>query len=407
MELVPSPFILGWEEWLSLPDLGLPAIRAKVDTGAKTSALHAHNIEAFGPPGARRVRFAVYPIPGRQDVEVTCSAPVIGRREVTSSNGTRENRFVIATTVRINGRDWPIDVTLTNRESMSTRMLLGRQAIREDIFVDPTASFRQPKLSYRPYAQVPRRDPVRRPLRIGVLTRRAEASGTERLAEAAAARGHVLEPIDAAAVSLTFEHGLAGVSRHDEALPHYDAVISRLRGNPPAAAALVRQLELMGSYALNPGDALERLRSGVGILQALVRAGLEPPVRRLASAADDAFASLATMPDRQRLLVLGGSVVAAIAIRRGRARAMTGCGSEALQRTAARAARALRLGLAAVDLDPAAGGRVVAVSAVPALAQFERLTGAALAEPIIAYIESHVRSWVRHSEVASQQSCEP
>ena len=86
MTVVTSTFILGWEEWLALPDLGLPAIRAKVDTGAKTSALHAHQIEAFGPPGARMVRFAVYPIPGRQDIEVTCSAPVVGRREVTSSN---------------------------------------------------------------------------------------------------------------------------------------------------------------------------------------------------------------------------------------------------------------------------------------------------------------------------------
>jgi ribosomal protein S6--L-glutamate ligase len=351
------------------------------------------------------VRFGVYPIPGRRDVEITCSAPVVGRREVTSSNGRRENRFVIATTVRINGRDWPIDVTLTNRESMSTRMLLGRQAIREDIFVDPTASFRQPKLSYRPYSHVPRRDPVRRPLRIGVLTRRADAPGNERLAQAAAARGHVLELIEAGAVSLTFEHGLAGLARQDEALPHYDAVISRLRGNPPAAAALVRQLELMGSYALNPGDALERLRSGVGIVQALVRAGLEPPLRRIApAAADDAFTFAATASDRQRLLVLGGAVVAAIEIRRGRARAMSGCGPKALQRTAARAARALRLGLAAVDLDSTTGARVVAVSAVPAIAQFERLTGAGLSEPIIAYVESHVRSWVRHGEAASLQS---
>ena len=289
-----STFILGWEEWLALPDLGLPAIRAKVDTGAKTSALHAHQIEAFGPPGARMVRFAVYPIPGRQDIEVTCSAPVVGRREVTSSNGTRENRFVIATTVRISGRHWPIDVTLTNRESMSTRMLLGRQAIREDIFVDPTTSYRQPKLSYRPYHQAPRRDPVRRPLRIGVLTRRPDAAGNDRLGEAAAARGHVLELIEAGAVSLTFEHGLAGLARHDTALPHYDAVISRLGGKAPAAAALVRQLELMGSFALNPGDALERLRSGVGIVQALVRAGLEAPVGRIApGAVDDTFASSA------------------------------------------------------------------------------------------------------------------
>ena len=401
MKPVPSPFILGWEEWLSLPELGLPAIRAKVDTGAKTSALHAHHIEAFGPPGARMVRFAVFPIPGRQDIEITCSAPVVGRREVTSSNGTRENRFVIATRVRINGRDWSIDVTLTNRESMSTRMLLGRQAIREDVYVDPTASFRQPKLSYRPYAQLPRRDPVRRPLRIGVLTPRPHTPGNERLADAASARGHVLETIEAGAVSLTFENGLAGLARHDTALPHYDAVICRLGGKSAAAAALVRQLELMGSYALNPADSVERLRSGIAVIQALVRAGLDTPVRRVAPAVvDDAVPISSELADRTRILVLGGAVLAEIELRRGRARAARGGAAKALQRAAVSAARALRLGLAAVDLGP--DGSVIAVSATPALAQFERLSGVAVAEPIIVHIEAHVRSWVRHGEAASR-----
>ena len=90
----------------ALFDLGLPAIRAKVDTGAKTSALHAHQIEAFGPPGARMVRLAVYPIPGRQDIEVT----LLGARRRTARGDEferDENRFVIATTVRISGRHRP------------------------------------------------------------------------------------------------------------------------------------------------------------------------------------------------------------------------------------------------------------------------------------------------------------
>jgi hypothetical protein len=146
-----------------------------------------------------------------------------------------------------------------------------------------------------------------------VLTRRPDAPGNDRLGEAAAARGHVLELIESGAVSLTFEHGLAGLARHDTALPHYDAVVSRLGGT----AALVRQLELMGSFALNPGDALERLRSGVGIVQALVRAGLEAP--SIASPAPwGTFASSAAVP-RLRLLVVSDAVVAAIEIRRGRA----------------------------------------------------------------------------------------
>jgi len=92
---------LGWEEWVALPGLGLPALTAKVDTGARTSALHAFDIEAFGPASAPHVRFAVHPIPGRTDVTLACSAPILDRREVTSSNGEATMRFVIQTDIQI------------------------------------------------------------------------------------------------------------------------------------------------------------------------------------------------------------------------------------------------------------------------------------------------------------------
>ncbi len=91
------PFVVGWEEWLALPELGLPAIRAKIDTGAKTSALHAFEIETFGPAAAPMVRFGIHPIPGREDIARYCTATIVDRREITSSNGDREARFVIRT----------------------------------------------------------------------------------------------------------------------------------------------------------------------------------------------------------------------------------------------------------------------------------------------------------------------
>ena len=151
MPRAAAPLILGWEEWVALPELGLPAIRAKVDTGARTSALHAVFVEPFGPARQRQVRFGVHPIPRRADVAIVCAARVVDRREVTSSNGERENRYVIATLLRIADRQWPIEVTLTNRDTMSYRMLLGRQAIGRGILVDPGASFRQPRLRYGLY----------------------------------------------------------------------------------------------------------------------------------------------------------------------------------------------------------------------------------------------------------------
>jgi ribosomal protein S6--L-glutamate ligase len=151
------PFILGWEEWVALPELGLPAIKVKVDTGARTSALHAAYIEPFGTAKVPKVRFGVHPIPRREDVEIVCTARLVDRRHVTSSNGEREHRYVIATQIRIGDRQWPIEVTLTNRDAMSYRMLLGRQAIGEGILVDPASSFRQPRLRYKLYDAPPRR----------------------------------------------------------------------------------------------------------------------------------------------------------------------------------------------------------------------------------------------------------
>jgi ribosomal protein S6--L-glutamate ligase len=149
---MPSPLILGWQEWIALPELGLTALKAKVDTGARTSALHTHVIEPFGTAKRPMVRFTVRPDPQCPELEIAASAPIIDRREVTSSNGERELRFVISTRVHLGAHNWPIEVTLTNRGRMTYRMLLGRQAIRTNVLVDPDASFRQPKLSYALYA---------------------------------------------------------------------------------------------------------------------------------------------------------------------------------------------------------------------------------------------------------------
>jgi ribosomal protein S6--L-glutamate ligase len=146
-----TPLMLGWQEWVALPDLGLPALKAKVDTGAKTSALHTHLVELHGSAAAPQVRFVVRPDPDRDDLEVAASAPVVDRREVMSSNGERELRFVITTRLMIGEWEWPIEVTLTNRERLAYRMLLGRQAIRPQALVDADRSFCQPRLSYALY----------------------------------------------------------------------------------------------------------------------------------------------------------------------------------------------------------------------------------------------------------------
>ncbi len=147
--------MLGWREWLALPDLGVPLIKAKVDTGARTSTLHTFYVDPFKSAGKPFARFGVHPLRGRTDIAVHAEAPLIDCRQVTDSGGHRERRFVILTQVAMGGRAWPIELTLTNRETMLFRMLLGRTAMAGRVLVDPDRSFllgRQsaPSRRYRP-----------------------------------------------------------------------------------------------------------------------------------------------------------------------------------------------------------------------------------------------------------------
>ena len=133
---------LGWREWARLPDIGVPAIRVKVDTGARTSALNAHHIEPFDHDGGEWVRFTLGP-DGDRAREVVCVAAVKDVRVVKDSGGHAEERFVIETVVGIGARPeaWPIEITLANRGGMSFAMLLGRTALRRRFMVDPARSF--------------------------------------------------------------------------------------------------------------------------------------------------------------------------------------------------------------------------------------------------------------------------
>jgi ribosomal protein S6--L-glutamate ligase len=147
-------FIWGWQEWIGLPTLGLPSLKVKVDTGARTSALHARLIEPCDVDGVACVRFTVQPVRRRPALELVCVAPVVDRRAVTSSNGETEVRFVINTLIEVGDRGWPIDITLTNRESMTYRMLIGRQALLPGMLVDPTASFHHARRSHTVYRKL-------------------------------------------------------------------------------------------------------------------------------------------------------------------------------------------------------------------------------------------------------------
>jgi hypothetical protein len=138
--------VVGWREWASLPELCIPAIKVKIDTGAKTSALHAFDVKAFHKLGKRYVRFNVHPLQNNNSISKNCTAEVAGERMIRSSNGQKESRFVIRSVVQIGSLHQDIYITLTNRDLMSYRMLLGRGAMSL-LIVDPTMSFRQGRLT--------------------------------------------------------------------------------------------------------------------------------------------------------------------------------------------------------------------------------------------------------------------
>jgi hypothetical protein len=140
---------LGWREWIELPDLQIPRIKAKIDTGARTSALHAFHVEPFTREGQPWVRFAIHPLQGDTDRQVECEAAVKDRRVVRDSGGHEELRYVIDTEVKIGEDRFRAEMTLTDRDTMAFRVLLGRTALRARYVIHPGRSYLQGKPTRR------------------------------------------------------------------------------------------------------------------------------------------------------------------------------------------------------------------------------------------------------------------
>jgi hypothetical protein len=137
---------LGWREWVALPELYLPAIKAKVDTGAKTSALHSFHIERYQKDSVDMLKFLVHPVQNNLQLVVECHSPILDQREIIDSGGHKEVRYVVESLISIGDRSWPIELSLTNRDTMRFRMLLGRRAMKYDAIVEPAASYLNGKL---------------------------------------------------------------------------------------------------------------------------------------------------------------------------------------------------------------------------------------------------------------------
>lgn len=136
-----NKLLIGRSEWCGLPDLKIKKIKAKIDTGAKTSAIHAFNMRIVKKSNKKLIYFDVYPLQRNQTKLVHCHAPLIDTRKVMSSSGHKENRYVILTTLNIGDQSWAIEVTLSNRDPLQYRMILGREALSNRVLIDPSVTY--------------------------------------------------------------------------------------------------------------------------------------------------------------------------------------------------------------------------------------------------------------------------
>ena len=280
---------IGWEEWINLPSLNIPAIKAKVDTGAQTSALHAKHIEVFKVKKKKHVRFEVSPLPEKTNLTISCSAPLIDRRKVTSSNGESENRYIIKATLILGAKEWEADISLTDRESMQFRMLLGRSALDPKIIVHPTESFLLGGLDksiYRKKKIKPLKS--RRALRIALLTREPNNYSSKKIKLAGEARGHEVETINTTRCYLDVDMDNPQIYYEGNPLPKYDIVIPRVGASITSyGLAVTRQFLLTGAIALNQPQAIANSRDKLMAHQLLASAGIDIPVTGFASSSKD------------------------------------------------------------------------------------------------------------------------
>ncbi len=140
-KITPSKLIAGWREWGQLPDLNVEKIKVKLDTGAKTSSLHAFDLSLFTHMGKDWLQFDVHPFQDDESITHTCTSPIVDYRWITSSSGHSQKRFIIETTLKLGDFSSLIEISLANRDEMGFRMLVGRNALKGRILVDPSHSF--------------------------------------------------------------------------------------------------------------------------------------------------------------------------------------------------------------------------------------------------------------------------
>lgn len=284
--MLQEKVIVGSEEWCSFPSIGIPTIKARVDSGAKTSALHAINIAPFIKNEENWVKFDINPIQNNNKTIIHCESKLVDKRVVKSSSGFREQRYVIGAELEIGGKKWTIEITLTNRDSMGFRMLLGREAMSGRVLVDPEEKYLlgQPtnenlKELYKTTEKAPKG------LRIGLLASNRELYSNKRIMEAGEMRGHEMSFLNIKECYMKLDATNPEIHyRGGRILNDFDAIIPRIRPSITFyGCALTRQFEALKVFCLNSAAAITQSRDKLFSLQLLLNHGVEIPTTGFAN----------------------------------------------------------------------------------------------------------------------------
>ncbi len=278
--------VIGSEEWCSFDGLNIPAIKARVDSGAKTSSLQANNIKLIYKNSEEWVRFEVNPLQENRSISIKCEAKIFAKRSVKSSMGISEERIVIRTPVTIGEDTFEIELTLANRDSMEFRMLLGREALQNRYLVNPSEGCMLPEYDQdaldEKYSEYLKK---RAGLKIAVLASNPELYSNKRIIEAGRARGHEMVFLNVQQTYMKFDAKEPQIRyRGGNVIDEYDAIIPRIKPSVTFyACALLRQFDAMGTYCFNSADSITQSRDKLFATQLFAKNDIHIPITGFAN----------------------------------------------------------------------------------------------------------------------------
>ena len=278
--------LIGSEEWCNFPDLGIPAIKARVDSGAKTSSIHAVNISTFKRDGHKWVRYEVFPLQDNRRVSIHCESKVINTRYIKGTTGISEKRYIIKTPLKLGEQVWDIEITLANRDTMGYRMLLGREAMINRAIIDPSKEQCVTQLTFEQINKFYNIDNKKRSgFKIGLLASNPELYSNKRIIEAGEERGHEMYFLNAQQCYVKMDTNTPEIHyRGGKVINELDAIIPRIKPTMTFyGCALIRQFDSIGTYSLNKAEAISQSRDKLYSSQLFSKNGIKIPTTGFAN----------------------------------------------------------------------------------------------------------------------------